>query len=764
MENNTIDELKNRKVWMLWKKQERSGKTSKMPFSAAGKACGTNETYRDTWVSYEAAAQAVKAQKADGVGFKIPNGMFFLDIDHLDLNDPMVNALVERFDSYTEYSVSGTGIHVYGLCDTSAMEEIVVDKEGKQKLSDGYYMHHPSNGLELYIGELTNRFAAFTGNVIADKPFRDCTQDVRHVLNQYMKKPAKIRAASNDSKAMKTAGTNLDKQAEAVIRRLKKQQNYPKFRRLFEEGYPNDGKTQSEYDQVLCALIAFQTPDPELIDAVFRKSALYRDKWEREDYRSQTIEKAIALCNRKKAKQKAVPPFIKTDEKGRQSISAPLLAKYVRENLDYIQVRDKGNQAALRYVYEDGVYRLYDQNMLYGIIKQYIANYNEELVKMSVVKEAAQLILSDLNFIPQDALNADESVINFQNGLLKISGDSWELLPHSPDTLSTIQIPCCWQKEPQPTPVFDSYLSTLTDGNQEIAQLLLEFMGLSISNISGWRTKKSLFLVGEGNTGKSQLKSLTERLLGKGNYIGIDLAEIEARFGTGAIYGTRLSGSSDMSFLSVDELKTFKKITGGDSLFAEFKGQQPFEFVYNGLLWFCMNKLPRFSGDIGQWVYDRIMVVTCHNVIPKEKQDKQLLDKMYAEKEGIVQKCVHALQRVIANGYRFSEPECVNAARSQYQATNSTVISFAEECLCPWPDGRISNSNCTTGAIFKVYTAWCKDNNNGYSKPNRDFREELAAYRNTDYQDMVTRRNGNSYFKDLTLTEEAKFLYRNILQ
>ena len=61
--------------------------------------------------------------------------------------------------------------------------------------------------------------------------------------------------------------------------------------------------------------------------------------------------------------------------------------------------------------------------------------------------------------------------------------------------------------------------------------------------------------------------------VGKGNFIGIDLKEIEARFGMGAIYVTRLAGSSDMSFLFVDELKTFKKITGGDSLFAEFKGQ-----------------------------------------------------------------------------------------------------------------------------------------------------------------------------------------------
>ena len=68
--------------------------------------------------------------------------------------------------------------------------------------------------------------------------------------------------------------------------------------------------------------------------------------------------------------------------------------------------------------------------------------------------------------------------------------------------------------------------------------------------------KKALFLVGQGDTGKSQLKSLVERLLGRGNFIGIDLKEIESRFGTGAVYGTRLAGSSDMSFLSVDELKT----------------------------------------------------------------------------------------------------------------------------------------------------------------------------------------------------------------
>lgn len=170
-------------------------------------------------------------------------------------------------------------------------------------------------------------------------------------------------------------------------------------------------------------------------------------------------------------------------------------------------------------------------------------------------------------------------------------------------------------------------MDTLTNGDEMVKQLLMEFIGVCISNVKGWRMKKALFLVGQGDTGKSQLKSLVERLLGRGNFIGIDLKEIESRFGTGAVYGTRLAGSSDMSFLSVDELKTFKKMTGGDSLFAEFKGQQAFEFTFNGLLWLCMNRLLKFGRDDGKWVYDRIMVVDCPNVIPKEQQDKQLLEK-----------------------------------------------------------------------------------------------------------------------------------------
>lgn len=773
--------LKEKQIWMLWRRKERNGSTSKEPFSANGGPTGTSPEYGNTWVTYEEARSAAKRYQNAGIGFKIPDGVFFLDIDHKDMNDPVVQDILSTFNSYTEYSVSGDGIHVYGLCDFSKLPTYADPKSGKVKLSKDFYMHHPSNGLELYVGELTNRYAAYTGNVIVDQPLLDCTDALVSFLNRFMRrtqaKPVKPESEKGKSPAIKKGPKSIiennngntkdnpritDDLVDKTIAKLRRRSNGDKFSRLFDDGEMDRCTDHSTKDIALCFQIAFCTSDEALIDAVFRRSALYReDKWEREDYRDETIAKAIEACCKWKSK---IPPFVKVDDKGYQSVSAPLLAKHIRENMFYIQVRDRGNQAALRYVYENGVYVLYDLNMLYGKIKQYITDYNEELVKMSVVKETAQLLLSDLDYVSQDELNSDESIINFQNGLLKVTPDSLELMPHSPNVYSTIQIPCCWCDEPILTPIFDSYLSTLTNGDEALANLLLEYMGCSISNIQGWRLKKALFLVGDGNTGKSQLKSLAERLLGKGNYIGIDLSEVEARFGTGAIYGSRLAGSSDMSFLSVDELKAFKKITGGDSLFAEFKGQQPFEYVYKGLLWFCMNKLPKFSGDMGQWVYDRIMVVNCPNVIPREKQDKQLLDKMYAEREGIVQKCVQAVQQVIASGYRFSEPDSVSVARSRYQAVNSTVISFADECLCPWPDDKINDSRCSTGTIYKVYVAWCKDNNNGFSKSAREFREELASHENKSFQEMVTRRNGNTFYKDFTLTEDAQRDYGHLLK
>src|SRR5207245_4467977 len=54
--------------------------------------------------------------------------------------------------------------------------------------------------------------------------------------------------------------------------------------------------SQSEADAALCVMLARKHDcDPVIIDAEFRKSGLYRDKWDRQDYRDRTIDNAISL-------------------------------------------------------------------------------------------------------------------------------------------------------------------------------------------------------------------------------------------------------------------------------------------------------------------------------------------------------------------------------------------------------------------------------------------------------------------------------------
>ena len=85
---------------------------------------------------------------------------------------------------------------------------------------------------------------------------------------------------------------------DELLHRARAAANGAKFTSLFDHGdWKGQGYTsQSEADLALCAMLAFWTgPDPARVDALFRDSALYRDKWDRDDYRNSTLDHALEL-------------------------------------------------------------------------------------------------------------------------------------------------------------------------------------------------------------------------------------------------------------------------------------------------------------------------------------------------------------------------------------------------------------------------------------------------------------------------------------
>ena len=316
-------DLKNQPIWFCWNYETRKGKQTKVPISAHGTPTGVNEPYAHSWVTYDEAVAAARENGWSGVGFRIPDDCFFLDIDHKELTDPYVQQMLERFDSYAERSVSGGGNHIYGKCDISRIPSFI-DKDGKRRLDRAFYQKNPHNATELYMGAITNRFAAFTGDVIRDEPIKDCTDALLVTLDKNMRRADKTRYSEK---------RDGDKETFDIVAGLLRQKNGDKFSKLYNDGDISDYGSQSEAECALCAMIAFRTgPDPEMIDAMFRSSALYREKWEREDYRIATITRGIEACHGTFHQSKMPHPyFIRFDEKtGAPYVVVPLLARYVR--------------------------------------------------------------------------------------------------------------------------------------------------------------------------------------------------------------------------------------------------------------------------------------------------------------------------------------------------------------------------------------------------------------------------------------------------
>ena len=142
-------------------------------------------------------------------------------------------------------------------------------------------------------------------------------------------------------------------------------------------------------------------------------------------------------------------------------------------------------------------------------------------------------------------------------------------------------------------------------------------------------------------------------------------------------------------------------------------------------------------------------------MIPKDQQDKQLIDKLYAEREGICYKLVMALLGVKANGLRFHEPESVKAERKKYMSENNSVIGFFTECMVRNDDGKLACRN-TVSYVYSAYRDYCSVNNNGYKKTLKEFKTEIAEYLGISMEEMLGHNDRGTCFKRYDLSEEAK--------
>jgi len=270
------DELRQHPQWVDWRYEERGGKATKVPVDprTLGRADTTDAA---TWAAFPEAVAVAGRRGLAGVGFVFSRDDPFAGVDLDDCRDPATGTIADwaqdiiaALDSYSEVSPSGTGVKIF--------VRGTLPPKGRRR-----------GPIEMYDRA---RFFTVTGRHLAGTP---PTVEGRHAALAALHARLFARPAP-----ARPRGTPVDPGRDAVdpddarlLARAKGARNGARFEDLW-AGEATAYGSASEADAALCAMLAFWTgPDPARIDRLFRRSARYREKWEREDYRRATIDLAL---------------------------------------------------------------------------------------------------------------------------------------------------------------------------------------------------------------------------------------------------------------------------------------------------------------------------------------------------------------------------------------------------------------------------------------------------------------------------------------
>lgn len=220
----------------------------------------------DTWVTFEEASQA----GYPFIGFMLwqTDPYCVIDLDNKVTNPATAEeleryvAMMESFDSYTEESCSGRGLHIVVKAELT---------QGRRRDKVEVYSSH--------------RFMIFTGKVVRQAPIAERQDLVDNMVSQ-------MEAVASATDLTEIDETLADRD---LVETAMYAANGAKFNQLCRGEWQQDYESQSEADFALMTILAYYTRSNEQVRRLFRMSALgQRDKAWRDSYLNYALSKIRA--------------------------------------------------------------------------------------------------------------------------------------------------------------------------------------------------------------------------------------------------------------------------------------------------------------------------------------------------------------------------------------------------------------------------------------------------------------------------------------
>jgi putative DNA primase/helicase len=287
-----------------------------------------------------------------------------------------------------------------------------------------------------------------------------------------------------------------------------------------------------------------------------------------------------------------IPEFTLEDEKGRVSIRYNLLTDWVINKYMIIYWKK------MRFIF-DGELFTYDDARVQKEIENILRSigYSDKKKIDPIIREIVLRIACRCVYICEDSPFDihDGKLIPCKNGT--ILRKNMDILPNSPAWGFMYQIPVLYDPSASTQPIN----KFLKDVASKDVQLLVQIPAQALIQNANYQL--AYLLTGDGSNGKSTYLQLIGALIGSKNASSLSLQEIITdKFKGAELYGKRFNYYADLSKDSLKDTGRFKVLTGGDTITAERKYGDPFQFVNKAVFTFSANELPVITdGTFAFW-------------------------------------------------------------------------------------------------------------------------------------------------------------------
>lgn len=211
-------------------------------------------------------------------------------------------------------------------------------------------------------------------------------------------------------------------------------------------------------------------------------------------------------------------------------------------------------------------------------------------------------------------------------------------------------------------------------------------------------------LYGEGANGKSTLVGVLMAIMG--DYAGtlpdtlLMVGRNEHPCEKADLQGKRFMAASETPATAKFNMPVVKQVTGEVTIKARKMHGNYYEFPRTHKLLLQTNNKPRVMED-SEAVWRRLKLIPFNVIIPEPERDPKLLDKLLAEKSGILNWLLVGCVDWQREG--FGMPEAVADATRHYREESDPIGGFVDDCCTLGPD--VSSSS---GTLRAAYEEWCK--------------------------------------------------------